>query len=181
MVAGVGLVASVVLTGCGTDVTRYLDDNRTQYSEASVQDLYGGQWAEFSVQCPRTDAATIAQQLGIQPDQAEDTSERDDYQYLYMRNSAGDVETHSLKVGDVNFCGPAQDNDIDIAGWWPADLKLPFVKPHRKDDWQVDPSALRNALGEVREKREKAQKEAERAQRKERDNHEKQAREKRDQ
>lgn len=176
--AGVGLVASVVLTGCGTDAARYLDEHRTQHSEASVQDLYGGDWVEFGVQCPRTDAATIAKQLDIAPDQAKDVSDRDDYQYLYMRNDAGDVEAHSLQVDDADICGPAKENDINIEGWWPADLKLPFVKPTRQDDWQADPLALRNALGEVHAQREEAQREAERAQREQRE--ERDARENRD-
>lgn len=153
-VAGVVLPATLLLAGCGSDLSSYLDNNRVQLSEASVRDVYGEQWKEFAVQCPGEGPEEIAARFGVPVDDVENLSDRDDYQYFYLRAEDGATDKQSVKVEDAVVCAPAAEAGIEFTEWLPADLKLKYEKATPQDDWVLDAEALKEDLEELQAERE---------------------------
>ena len=148
--ASVAIPAVLLLAGCGENMSKYLDSNRLQLSEASVQDVYGGQWEEFAIQCPHEGPEEVATKFGINQDDVENLADRDDYQYFYLRAADGKTEKEGVKVEDAVICGPASEAGIEFTDWLPADLKLKYEKATPKDDWVLDAEALQASLDELR-------------------------------
>lgn len=150
------LPTTLALTACGNDISRNLDDRREQYAESSMEQVFGGDFKEFYVQCPGVTGAEASTAMDMESDDIEENSEEDPkYQYVYLRGSDNALEVKSVKRDDTDLCGtfesskpdafstesadaPAQQPKAEYAGWLKADTLLTFRKPERHEPWQLD-------------------------------------------
>lgn len=107
LVACVALPTSMLLVaGCGADVARHLDDRREQYASSTAADIFGKEWQEFYVQCPKVTSGDVVSTLGLKVDEVKDNSEADPKeQYVYLRNGAQNLKIEAVARKDVDLCG----------------------------------------------------------------------------
>lgn len=162
------LPTTLALTACGNDISRNLDDRREQYAESSMEQVFGGDFKDFYVQCPGVTGAEASTAMDMESDDIEENSEEDPkYQYVYLRGSDNALEVKSVKRDDTDLCGtfesskpeafstestestdsadapasaenPPKQPKAEYAGWLKADTPLTFRKPERHEPWQLD-------------------------------------------
>ncbi|BAU97313.1 hypothetical protein N24_3051 [Corynebacterium suranareeae] len=135
------IVAAVVLTGCSSpdrleDHLRLASGSSTSFS---LRDIYGDEWAEFSIICPYTPRDRIEQALHISAATVPKFGFDDSYSALVLKASSDGNETEWIgfdRVNTVDLCSPRRENtDLSIQS---TDTVLDFRFNTGTDVWELE-------------------------------------------